>query len=52
MPWSVKKVDNKYKLWNTDKKQFVNKTFNTRQSAVNTKKIMRTITKKKIRNNK
>ena len=44
MPWSVKKVDNKYKLWNTDKKQFVNKTFNTRQSAVNTKK--------KIRNNK
>ena len=47
MTWSFKKVDNKYKLWNTDKKQFVNKTFNTRQSAVNTKKNYENYYKKK-----
>lgn len=38
MPWKVKKVDDKYKLYNLDKKTFVNKTFKTRQAAVNTKK--------------
>ncbi len=39
MPWEVKKIStHSYKLYNTDKKAFVKKTFKTRQSALNTRK--------------
>jgi hypothetical protein len=39
MPWSVRKInDNEYKLWNLDKEKYVNKTFKTRQSAINMKR--------------
>ena len=33
MPWSIIKVSDKYKLKNKTTNKFVNKTFNTRQSA-------------------
>jgi len=33
MPWSIIKVEDKYKLKNKITKKMVNKTFNTRQSA-------------------
>ena len=35
MPFSVKKVPGGYKLFNTDKKVFVNVLYKTRQSAKN-----------------
>ena len=42
MPWKVVKVNNtegiRYKLYNLDKKTYVNKTFKTRQAAVNTRR--------------
>ena len=34
MPYQVKKVGNKWKLYNLHKKQFVNVLFNTRESAI------------------
>ena len=34
MPYEVKKVGEKYKLYNIKKKKFVNKKFNTKASAV------------------
>ena len=33
MPWRIDKVGDKYKLYNLDKKRYVNKTFNSRESA-------------------
>tara|TARA_Y100001938_G_scaffold149434_1_gene236217 strand:+ start:7965 stop:8120 length:156 start_codon:yes stop_codon:yes gene_type:complete len=39
MPWRIDKIeDNKYKLYNLDKKKYVKKTFKTRKAASNTKK--------------
>jgi len=46
MPWKIIKVDDKFKLYNTDKKKYVNKIFNTRQSAINTRKNYERYTKK------
>tara|TARA_A100001201_G_scaffold135211_2_gene123336 strand:- start:847 stop:1026 length:180 start_codon:yes stop_codon:yes gene_type:complete len=34
MPYQVKKVGKKYKLYNLSKKSFVNKEFNTKESAI------------------
>lgn len=34
MPYQIKKVGKKYKLYNMHKKVFVNKIFNTRESAI------------------
>ena len=34
MPYQVKKVGNKYKLYNLHKKQYVKVSFNTRESAI------------------
>ena len=34
MPWSIIKVSDKYKLKNKTTNKLVNKTFNTRQSAI------------------
>ena len=48
MPWVVKKVGEGYKLYNTDKKKFVNKTFKTRKSALSTRKNYENYYKKKI----
>ena len=36
MPFSVVPVDKKFKIFNNDKKTFVNKTFKTIESAKNT----------------
>ena len=36
MPYLVKKVADKYRLWNIKKKTFVNKVFNTKESAIAT----------------
>ena len=36
MPYLVKKVGQKYRLWNLKKKEFVNKVFNTKESAIST----------------
>tara|TARA_R110002012_G_scaffold209310_1_gene379668 strand:- start:535 stop:714 length:180 start_codon:yes stop_codon:yes gene_type:complete len=38
MPWKVIKKGDKFKLYNIDKKKFVNKEFKTRQAAINTRK--------------
>jgi len=38
MPWRIDKVGDKYKLYNLDKKTYVNKTFNTRKSAISARK--------------
>ncbi len=38
MPWRIDKVDDKYKLYNLDKKKYVNKTFNSRKSAMSARK--------------
>ena len=35
MPYQIKKINNKYKLYNMKKKEFVNKEFKTKESAVN-----------------
>lgn len=35
MPYLIKKVDGKYKLWKINEKKYVNKTYNTKQSAIN-----------------
>ena len=34
MPYLIKKVKNKYKLYNIKKKEFVNKTFNSKETAI------------------
>jgi len=47
MPWVVKKVGEVYKLYNTDKKTFVNKNFKTRKSALATRKNYENYYKKK-----
>ena len=38
MPWRVDKKKEGYKLYNLDKKRYVNKTFKTRQSAINARR--------------
>lgn len=38
MPYQVKKVGDKYKLWKIKEKVFVNKTFNSKESAISTAK--------------
>ena len=38
MPWRIDKVSDGYKLYNLDKKKYVNKKFNTKLSAVNARK--------------
>jgi hypothetical protein len=35
MPYEVKKVGEKYRLWNISKKQYAKPTYKTRQSAKN-----------------
>ena len=35
MPYEIKKVGEKYRLWNISKKQYAKPTYNTRQSAKN-----------------
>jgi len=47
MPWAIKKVGTIYKLYNLEKKTYVNKTFKSRQAAVNTKKNYERYYKKK-----
>jgi len=47
MPWSVKKVGEIYKLYNTDTKKYVNKSFNTKQSAINTRRNYQNYSRKK-----
>ena len=40
MPFSVKLQKNgKYKLYNLEKKRYTKKSFNTKQSAINMKKV-------------
>jgi hypothetical protein len=34
MPYQVKKVGSKYKLWNIKQKKYVNKNFNSKDSAI------------------
>ena len=34
MPYQIKKVGSKYKLYNIKKKEFVNKTFNSKETAI------------------
>jgi len=36
MPYQIKKVGDKYKLWNLSKKEFVNKSFNSKETALRT----------------
>ena len=38
MPWRIDKVSDGYKLYNLDKKKYVNKKLNTKLSAVNARK--------------
>jgi len=38
MPFTIKKVGDVYKLYNTDKKVFAKKSFKTKQSAINMRK--------------
>ena len=38
MPWKIVKQGDVFRLFNTEKKKYVNKTFKTRQAALNTKK--------------
>ena len=38
MPWRIDKVCDKFKLYNLDKKKYVNKSFNTRASASSARK--------------
>ncbi len=47
MPWKIIKEGDKFKLYNLDKKKFVNKEFKTRQAAINTRKNYERYTKKK-----
>ena len=35
MPYQIKKQGEKYKLWNISKKQFVNKEYKSKESAIN-----------------
>ena len=35
MPYHIKKMNNKYKLYNIEKKQFVKKEYKSKQSAIN-----------------
>jgi len=35
MPYQIKKVREKYMLWKINEKKYVNKKYNTRQSAIN-----------------
>tara|TARA_R110002012_G_scaffold82148_4_gene207851 strand:+ start:1601 stop:1747 length:147 start_codon:yes stop_codon:yes gene_type:complete len=46
MPWKIIKEGDKFKLYNLDKKKFVNKEFKTRQAAINTRKNYERYTKK------
>ena len=48
MPFKIVKENNKYRLYNLEKKQFTKKSFNTRQSALNMKKTYMNYDKKKI----
>ncbi len=38
MPWRIDKVGDKFKLYNLDKKKYVNKSFNSRSSAISARK--------------
>ena len=38
MPWRIDKVGDKFKLYNLDKKKYVNKSFNSRSSASSARK--------------
>jgi hypothetical protein len=35
MPYQIKKQGEKYKLWNISKKQFVNKEYKSKETAIN-----------------
>ena len=52
MPFVIKKVEDKFKLYNKDKKRFVNKTFNTRKSAMAAKKNYENYDKRNNKGNK
>ncbi len=39
MPFTIKKINSKYRLYNTDKKKLTKKTFNTRKAAMNTRRV-------------
>jgi|TARA_R100000329_G_C7614365_1_gene218065 hypothetical protein len=52
MPFVVKKVEDKYKIYNKDKKRFVNKTFNSRKSAMSAKKNYENYEKRNNKGNK
>ena len=48
MPWRIDKVNGKYKLYNLDKKLYVNVNFKTRKSASNAKKNYENYYKPKV----
>ena len=50
MPFKVVKVNDKYKLFNLDKKQYAKKTFNTREAANNMKRTYMSYDKRKKNN--
>ncbi len=39
MPYQVKKIKNKYKLYNLHKKKYVNINYTTKQKAINSAKV-------------
>ena len=47
MPFRIHKVDDKFKLYNLEKKQYTKRSFNTRQAANNMKKVYMSYDKKK-----
>ena len=47
MPFAIQKVGTGYKLYNLEKKTYAKRTFKTRQSAANTKKVYMNYDKKK-----
>ncbi len=47
MPFKVVKVNDKYKLFNLDKKQYAKKTFNSREAANNMKRVYMSYDKRK-----
>ena len=52
MPWKIIKQEDKFKLYNTEKKKFVNKVFNTRQAAMNTRRNYERYTRGEVRGTK
>jgi hypothetical protein len=47
MPFAIQKVGTGYKLYNLEKKTYAKRTFKTRQSAVNTRRVYMNYDKKK-----